>query len=317
MAGADLCDITRTVDDEGWVEYHTGSGDCVRDRDTLKQLSRVPVPSAWTDVHVNIDSDCSVRAWGRDASGKKQYLRGTRYCRELDRTKCDKVAVFVEGAQRMVHDALETLSGEPAVDEVEWVCALAVACAFHHPSLTVSELLELDAAGVYDPIGADDEVTLGGTPVADARLSDAIRRHVHRLRTMESIPSTMLFAYLGKPRLRVKGMDPRDCPARDWVPLKIADVDRYLRTINTTFRSQLFTYMHANLALRAHLLSEPPPATGYFRVVAREVGVSANSLRSTYSCRPMLDEYHRDPAAWIDEHASCDQFECVCAAFSA
>jgi len=53
--------------------YRTLGGRLVRDARVLARVAALGIPPAWTNVHVAVDPEGPVQAWGCDARGRKQY----------------------------------------------------------------------------------------------------------------------------------------------------------------------------------------------------------------------------------------------------
>src|SRR6476659_385024 len=65
--------ITRRGSPTKGFTYVDRSGRLVRDRATLDRIARLRIPPAWRDVRIAVSATASVRAWGFDARGRRQY----------------------------------------------------------------------------------------------------------------------------------------------------------------------------------------------------------------------------------------------------
>jgi DNA topoisomerase-1 len=53
--------------------YQGVDGRCVRDPDTLRRITLLVIPPAWTNVWICPDANGHLQATGRDNKGRKQY----------------------------------------------------------------------------------------------------------------------------------------------------------------------------------------------------------------------------------------------------
>ena len=66
----------------------------IRDEPRLLRLKRLAIPPAWTDVWICPVENCHIRATGRDARRRKQYLYHERWREVRDENKYDRMIAF-------------------------------------------------------------------------------------------------------------------------------------------------------------------------------------------------------------------------------
>jgi DNA topoisomerase I len=84
---------TRKANGEDF-EYFDTEGKPIGDEQQLLQLKRLAIPPAWTDVWICPAENCHIRATGRDARRRKQYLYHERWREVRDENKYDRMIAF-------------------------------------------------------------------------------------------------------------------------------------------------------------------------------------------------------------------------------
>jgi DNA topoisomerase-1 len=76
--------------------YEDGTGERIRDADTLKRIKALAVPPAWSDVWICPRANGHIQATGRDARGRKQYRYHARFREVREGTKYHHMLAFAE-----------------------------------------------------------------------------------------------------------------------------------------------------------------------------------------------------------------------------
>jgi DNA topoisomerase I len=74
--------------------YLRPDGSPVRDEPTLRRITSLVIPPAWTDVWIATDPRGHLQATGRDARGRKQYRYHPRWRAVRDDTKYERMLAF-------------------------------------------------------------------------------------------------------------------------------------------------------------------------------------------------------------------------------
>src|SRR4051794_4723440 len=280
-----------------------GTGDAVRDEETLARIASLAIPPAWTDVWICTDRDGHIQATGRDARRRKQYRYHPDFRAERERTKFDQLIDFGEALpaiRRQVNQDLDR-KGMP----YERVVALVVS------------LLEQTFVRVGNESYAIENGTFGLTTLRP--------KHV----VIESGTIELRFKGKGGRQFEVPCSDPRLCRLMrrcqdlhgqllfeyrddegDLSPVSSQDVNAYLRDASgldvtaKTFR----TWGATVLAASAFAVLDPPETVKERQLgIKTVVGAVANELGNTPTvCRasyihPFVIERYEDgtlPARW-------------------
>src|ERR1700738_1366934 len=96
-------------------EYFDVEGKPIRDDQRLLRIKRFAIPPAWTDVWICPPANSHIKATGRDARCRKQYLYHERWREIRDENKYDRIIAFGKALpkirRRVAHDL--KLSGLP------------------------------------------------------------------------------------------------------------------------------------------------------------------------------------------------------------
>src|SRR5215208_3820904 len=74
--------------------YVHPDGTPVRDEPTLRRITSLVIPPAWSDVWITTDPRGHIQATGRDARGRKQYRYHPRWRAVRDETKYGRLIAF-------------------------------------------------------------------------------------------------------------------------------------------------------------------------------------------------------------------------------
>ncbi|HET9015863.1 MAG TPA: DNA topoisomerase IB [Thermomicrobiaceae bacterium] len=106
--------------------YLGPDGEQVREPKTIRRITSLAIPPAWTDVWICASPRGHIQATGRDARGRKQYRYHPRWREVRDATKYHRLVAFGEALprirQRTAHDL--ALSGLPREKVLATVVAL-------------------------------------------------------------------------------------------------------------------------------------------------------------------------------------------------
>lgn len=105
-------------------EYRDGSGELVRDQDTLARVRTLAIPPAWTDVWICRDPLGRLQATGVDAAGRKQYRYHDRWLVRRDAAKFDEMLDFARALPALRRAVTRELAGEDLGRERVLACAL-------------------------------------------------------------------------------------------------------------------------------------------------------------------------------------------------
>jgi DNA topoisomerase-1 len=92
--------IRRRRSGEGY-SFEGPDGKTVRDEATLKRISSLVIPPAWTSVWINPAANSHIQAVGRDARGRKQYRYHQAYRQVRDLIKFDRMRTFGRALPRI------------------------------------------------------------------------------------------------------------------------------------------------------------------------------------------------------------------------
>jgi DNA topoisomerase-1 len=95
--------------------YQGVDGRCVRDPDTLRRITLLVIPPAWTNVWICPDANGHLQATGRDNKGRKQYRYHPRWRVIRDETKYGRLLSFAQVLPRIRQQVTRdlTLPGLP------------------------------------------------------------------------------------------------------------------------------------------------------------------------------------------------------------
>ena len=92
--------ITRRRAGGGWT-YFAPNGQRIRDRERRREIDKLAIPPAWTDVWICPDPRGHIQATARDARGRKQYRYHAEYREACDRSKFKRMLEFSEVLPRL------------------------------------------------------------------------------------------------------------------------------------------------------------------------------------------------------------------------
>jgi DNA topoisomerase-1 len=78
----------------GGFRYLDADGRPIRDQETLRRISSLAIPPAWSDVWISPRADGHIQATGRDQRGRKQYRYHPRWRAVRDETKYGRMMAF-------------------------------------------------------------------------------------------------------------------------------------------------------------------------------------------------------------------------------
>jgi DNA topoisomerase-1 len=81
--------------------YRDAHGQAVRDPDTVRRISALAIPPAWTDVWICPSPNGHIQAVGRDVRGRKQYRYHARWRQVRDETKYNRMLAFATALPRI------------------------------------------------------------------------------------------------------------------------------------------------------------------------------------------------------------------------
>jgi DNA topoisomerase I len=76
--------------------YFDGSGERIRDPETIGRLDGLAIPPAWQEVWISPTAGAKLQATGVDAAGRKQYLYHPDFRAQQEAAKFDKLIRFAE-----------------------------------------------------------------------------------------------------------------------------------------------------------------------------------------------------------------------------
>ncbi len=264
--------------------YFEEGGTPVTDPDVLARIAELAIPPAWTDVWISPYPMGHIQATGVDAKGRKQYLYHQKWRERRDQAKFDDMVAFARALPDMrarVEEHLHAASGPLSMGR-ERVLACAV------------RLLDRGFFRVGGESYAAENETYG--------LATMHKKHVR----LED--GTLVFDYIaksGKRRIqtvvdpevydivdrlkRRRGGNPELLAykrGRQWVDLKSADINEYLKEVaGGHFSAKDFRTWNATLLAAQALAVSAPMANGTEskrkRAVTRAVKEVAQYLGNT------------------------------------
>ena len=239
--------------------YHEDDGETIQDAETLDRIRELAIPPAWKEVWICPHPNGHIQATGVDAAGRKQYRYHDQWRESRDREKFDEMIDFARALPRLRNRVSKDLAQQGLGRDR--VLGGAV------------RLLDLGFFRVgSDQYTAENETfglsTLrrrhlrfeGGSAVFDYKAKGA-KRHVQ---TLDDDATVKLLRGLA----RRKGGG-RELLAyrqgRDWVDVKAADINDYLKeTAGGDFSAKDFRTWNATVLAAVGLAArsaEDPPRT--------------------------------------------------------
>jgi DNA topoisomerase IB len=287
--------LTRRRRGRGFV-YLDAGGNLVTDQATIERIKALVIPPAWNDVWICPTASGHIQATGVDARGRRQYRYHDVWRLQRDLAKHDRILDF---ASRLP-DARERIKAD--LDGTELTRERVLACAVR--------LLDLGFFRIGGEQYAEENQTYGLATMRKehVRVSKGILtfdytaksgKHLHKSLAEPEVGAVITALKRrrggGEELLAYRG------PEGEWVDVKSADINAYLRDVTggddsaKDFRTWSATVLAAiGLAVSTNAVSESARKRAVSRVVkevSEQLGNTPAVCRASYIDPRIIDLY--------------------------
>jgi DNA topoisomerase IB len=287
--------LTRRRRGRGFV-YLDAGGNLVTDQATIERIKALVIPPAWNDVWICPTASGHIQATGVDARGRRQYRYHDVWRLQRDLAKHDRILDF---ASRLP-DARERIKAD--LDGTELTRERVLACAVR--------LLDLGFFRIGGEQYAEENQTYGLATMRKehVRVSKGILtfdytaksgKHLHKSLAEPEVGAVI--AALKRRRGGGEELLAYRGPEGEWVDVKSADINAYLRDVTggddsaKDFRTWSATVLAAiGLAVSTNAVSESARKRAVSRVVkevSEQLGNTPAVCRASYIDPRIIDLY--------------------------
>lgn len=93
--------LRRTGSADDGYRFLRADGEPLLEEGELRRIAQLAIPPAWTEVHIAVDPEHKIQAWGYDRAGRRQYIYSAAHIERRDRRKWGRVLRYARAVPRM------------------------------------------------------------------------------------------------------------------------------------------------------------------------------------------------------------------------